>query len=257
MEELNMPAQISGYCYKVRDKHRLMQLLATCYFGRRYFFYVTGYLNEEQMKDPEPFDAKMILTHATYYTDYRNLKYGSVKYLRMGRWWILMSSHAPREGSSFFKQEPNFYDIRTKPLVVGGYTMKRDKKTHRVLVRIHKNAYKELQEEIDKRYSMSRHHWEFWFRTFPYIPFSGVIDDAFSLLKYLNDRRAAEGLKKINWKNSIRTTFRTQECYHPTSKSMLELISKERFAHTPAKNRRKNYVFRRLLQEVPDAKVPY
>lgn len=178
-----------------------VQQLAVSYLGHGYWFYVTGRVPDG--KDPAALDAKLIEKYQVGISKWakaRRKRVGgaNVQYIRHGRFFVLLCSKGEHR---FFRDEPNFRDVREDPIHFQGYSigLKRgvDGRLH-PSVRIHPRRYGELKAhflEIAPRRSVEDLAKEF--ARVPFEPYAPVCRQLFDLLRGVNRARAARGMEVV------------------------------------------------------------
>jgi hypothetical protein len=209
--------------YLVKSKHHLAQYVACNSLPKGYYFYTTAWIPDG--KDPLLIDAKLILKYGTWRDKakaYRLRKAGhaTVKYVRLGRLCLLL---ATRGESPFFQCEA-WKDARTEPIKFGGYSIGVTP-TGKVSVRLHREAQKRFQKFLliwgHKR---PREWWEKWIWRFPFLPFAGVRDNLFALIRFLNANRKSFRQPPIDWKECVRKKFTPQVIWAETPREIVELL---------------------------------
>jgi hypothetical protein len=216
------------YPYLVKSKHHLAQYLACNLLPKGYYFYATSWIPEG--KDPLLVDAKLMLLYATY-TDKakvaRRKKAGhaAVKYMRLGRLCILMAT----KGESPFFQREQWKDCREYPISFGGYSIScqkvTGKKSGKVSVRLHREATRRLKKFIlTWGYKRRREWWEKWIWRFPFLPFAGVRDNLFALIRFLNENRKSFRQDPVDWKICVRKKFTAVGVWEESPREIVELL---------------------------------
>lgn len=215
---------MNDYRYLIKNKRLLVQYLACNLLPKDYVFYRIFFIPAD--KDPLLIDAKLILTYETYHsksTVYRRKKAGiaSVKYLRVGSWAMLIAT----KGKSLFLDREPWLDARENPIVVGGYSLTVNKGTGKVSVRLHREAQNRLKRFIlEWSVRRSREWWEAWIRKFPFLPFAGVRDNLFVLIRFLNANRKSFRQLPVDWKRCVRKKFQPEPSLLETPPEILELL---------------------------------
>ena len=209
--------------YLAKDDHRLVQLIACNLLPHGYWFHVSGVIPEG--KDPELADAKLILRYSCHTPKDRARRrrrggMATVRYLRSGRFFILLATHGKGE---FFQRE-EFRDARENSIIVGGYSLSVNRETKKVLVKLHRDTVKRYQRLILERVGWSRKSWESLFWRLPFLPFKGVRDDVFRLLNYLNRCRKQLRLQPVDWRRCVRKKIKPVPALIPSSPEMVELL---------------------------------
>lgn len=126
-----------------------------------------------------------------------------------------------RGGSPFFEREA-WHDIRERLLVVGGYCIKVQSDTGKVCIRLHRETVNRLKrfclEWANRR---DVRWWESWFWNMPLLPFAGVCDDVFSVLRFLNASRKDFRQPPVEWRRCVRKSSRRHRCSSMRRRSYL------------------------------------
>ena len=189
------------YRYRATSIEGFVQQLAVSYVTHGYWFYVSGWI--PQGKDPEKIDAKLIERYGidvSKWTRCRRKKAGlaNVQYLRHDRFFVLLTTHGQH---SFFVQEPDFRDIREKPIEFAGYSIGcrrgQDGRDH-ASVRLSRWRVRSLQERLAGlalRADVGR--LAAVFRRIPATPYAPVRRQLLQLLGQVNRRRKVAGLEQV------------------------------------------------------------
>jgi hypothetical protein len=216
------------YQYLAKSPRALVQYIACNAMPKGYYYYSTAYIPAD--KDPLLVDAKMIMTYETHlpkWTISRRKKAGiaSVKYLRCGRLILLIAT----KGKSPFFQREAFDTVWRRRLVIGGYSLTANEKTGKVSVRLHLETQRRIKRYIlEWAWKQSKAWWEEWLRDFPFLPFDGVRDDLFALIRFLNANRKSFRKEMVEWKGNVKKTFTPEPVFLPTPPEILELIKAEK-----------------------------
>ncbi len=218
------------YGYLIASKHLLVEYLATKLLTKGYYFYTIFSIPKD--KDPLLVDAKLILTYSTHlpkYTVAKRKKAGiaSVKYMRVGHLALLIAT----KGTSDYFAKEKWVDIREKPLCVGGYSLSvartGNKNTFgKVSVRLHRENQRRLKRFI-LRWAIRRDRvwWENFIRNLRYLPFRGVQDSVFALIKFLNVNRGSFRKDKIDYKICRRTKIKPSKIFLRSPQEILDLLT--------------------------------
>lgn len=212
-----------SFQYLVKSPRHLVQLLACNLLPKGYVFYSVAWIPEG--KDPVLVDAKLVLTyqaHASKHLAYRRRKGGhaTVRYFRCGRLALLVAT-AGR--SPFFEREA-WKDAREAPLHLAGYSVGVNRQSGKVSVRLHREAQRRLKREFTERAAWSLDWWERWMRAFPFLPFAGVRDNQFALLRHLNQCRKDLRLPPLEWREVVRKKFTPEPVFLESPPELLELL---------------------------------
>lgn len=213
------------YRYLIKNHNALVQYLACNVLTKGYVFYSTAWIPE--WKDPLLVDAKMITlydAHISKQRAYRLRKGGvaTVKYLRCGRLILLLATHGKH---LFFERETGHKDARDCPISVGGYAISVNKQTGKVSVRVHREAQRRLKRYVmEWGHKRSREWWESWVRRFPFLPFAGVRDNLFAVIRLLNANRKSFKQAPVEWKECVRKKFSPKEVFLPSPPELLDLL---------------------------------
>lgn len=215
-----------AYTYLVRDPHRLVQYLANNLLKHGYWFYVAMWLPEH--KDPVLVDAKLSLLYETFHPKEkvgrrRKAGHAAVKYVRCDRLCLLI---ATRGRSPFFEREA-FQDIRQAPLHVAGYSVGVNRESEKVSVRLHRECQRRLKREFTERAAWDLRWWQRFLRSFPWLSFGGVQDNAHALVRHLNDCRKALRLPPVDFAEHFPRTFTPAPVFLPSPPELLELLRHE------------------------------
>lgn len=212
------------YRYLIKSKTALAQYLACNLLPKGYHFYVASWIPEG--KDPLTVDAKLILSYHTHVPKekaYRRRKAGlsTVKYVRCGRLALLLAT----KGDSPFFQREAWKDVRDNPICFGGYSVGVNRQSGKVSVRLHREAQNELKRFI-LEWACKRDlaWWEAWVKAFPFLPFAGVRDNLFALIRFLNENRKSFRLPPVEWRECVRKEFKPEVVYLETPPEILELL---------------------------------
>jgi hypothetical protein len=212
------------YPYLVKSKHHLAQYLACNALPKGYLFYATSWIPEG--KDPLLVDAKLMLLYSTHLEKTKVARrkkagHANVKYLRLGRLCLLI---ATRGASPFFEREA-WKDARENPICFGGYSISCGKTCGTVSVRLHREAQKRLKMFILRwGHKRRREWWEKWIWRFPFLPFAGVRDNVFALIRFLNANRKSFRQEPIEWKECVRKKFASVTVWEESPREIVELL---------------------------------
>jgi hypothetical protein len=199
------------YRYLITSKHSLIRYLACNAFPKGYIFYTTSWIPEG--KDPVLVDAKLILKHECHLPkqkQYRRRKanIATVKYIRHENLCVLLATHGKGQ---FFQVEGEIKDAREVPFSYGGYSVSVNRESGKVSVRIHREAMKTLKSFVmEHGHKMPLDYWQSWIRNIPFLPFAGVRDGVFSLLKLLNKNRQSFKKAPLDWRDCVRKNIKGQ-----------------------------------------------
>jgi hypothetical protein len=208
--------------YLVKSPRHLVQLVAGNLLTKGYLFYSTAWVPDG--KDPLLVDAKLLLTYDAHLTKeqrYRRKKSGhaSVRYLRCGRLCVLF---ATKGNSSFFERE-RWKDVRTSPLHLAGYAMKVTP-AGKVSVRIHDEAFRKLKRDATARAGDDVREWERRIFELPFMAYKGVQDNAYHLVRHLNECRRLLRKPPVEWDRCIRRKISVEPVFLETPPEIEELL---------------------------------
>lgn len=213
-----------SYSYLIRSPRHLVQFIACNLAPRGYRFYSTFVIPDG--KDVVAVDAKLTLLHQTHLSkerQYRRSKagYAKVKYVRCGRLCLLIAT----KGTSTFFEREAWADLRERSLAVGGYAISVHRESEKVSVRLHRETVNRLKrfclEWATKR---DVRWWEDWFWHLPLLPFAGVRDDVFSVLRFLNASRKDFRQPPVEWRRCVRKRFTPEPVFLDSPPELLELL---------------------------------
>ena len=189
------------YRYQAQSIQGFVQQLAVAYLPHGYWFYVTGQVPAG--KNPELVDRKLLSKYGIAISKWgraRRKKGGlsNVHYLRFDRFFVLM---ATRGQHPFFQEEPEFRDIREKPLKFAGYSISFrkgvDGKGH-PSVRIHPDEYRKLRASlVGLAVHRSAENLSAVFHAIPFEPYAPVRRQLLNLLRAVNRERKAAGFEPV------------------------------------------------------------
>ena len=202
----------SYYC-EATSLEGFVQQVAVSYIARgKYFFYVSGRV--PRRLTPHQQDDRMVKKYdvaKSKWARYRRRKrsgpdgkpLANVQYIRHREFWFLLCTegHHP-----FFEEhtkrdllgrvvEREFHDVRTRPIVYGGYSISYG--VRGVSVRLSERAYEALRREYLGMAKCRREQLEREFRRFPYDAWGGTLKQAFTILKAVNQERRSLGLTVV------------------------------------------------------------
>lgn len=215
-----------SFFYLVRSPRHLVQLLATNMLPKQYHFYSTFWIPPE--KDPVLVDAKLILKYECHWPKekmYRLRKGGraTVRYFRCGQLAILIAT----KGKSEFFTAESWKDVRDNPIHVAGYSLGVNRQTEKVSVRLHREAQRKLKRQFTERAAWDLKWWEKSIRAFPFLPFAGVRDNLFTLLRHLNECRKLLRLPPVEWRDCVRKEFTPEPVFLETPPEIEQLLQYE------------------------------
>lgn len=215
-----------SYRYLIKDKQSLVHYYARNLATKGYVFYNSFPIPADV--DAETIDAKLILlyrtnTHKQKVARWKKAGVASVKYIRLGRVGYLFATHGK---SDFFTREASHKCAFDTPFSIGGYSISVDRKTGKVSIRIHEEAQKRIRKFIVRWcHKRPASWWMKWIRYFPFAPYSGVRDNLFHLIAFLNDCRKDFKQEPIDWKLCVRKKMSCKgELLQPSSKELLDLL---------------------------------
>jgi hypothetical protein len=203
-----------------------VQQLAVAYVGRGYFFYVKGEIPER--KDPRAVDLRIvekynIAVRKTARARRKAAGLANLQYIRFERTFVLIATHGRH---IFFEQERGFIrDVREVPIKFAGYAISyRSGHPH---VRIEQRQFLELKAWfLDASTHRSRESLEMEFRKLPFEPYAPVRSQLFSIVRRLNERRAAAQFEPVP-ATAIRLRRRVVQPFANNKTSSIEPLSSE------------------------------
>jgi hypothetical protein len=212
--------------YLVKSPAHVVQYLACNLLPKGYLFYSTSWIPEG--KDTALVDAKLLLAYDCHFAKekvYRRKKAGhaAVKYLRCGQLCILL---ATKGRSPFFDRE-DWKDVRDNPIHVAGYSLSVNRQTGKVSARLHREAQRYLKREFTVLASSDLRECEAKIKSFPFLPFAGVRDNLFSLIRHLNECRRLLRKAPVEWKRCVRKEFTPEPVFLETPKEIEDLLRYE------------------------------
>ncbi len=213
--------------YLLKSERHLAQYLACNLLSKGYVFYATSWIPEG--KDPLLTDAKLLLLYESYLSkerQYRRSKAGfaKVRYLRCGRLVVIMAT----KGKSAFFQREDWAKITDKPLHVAGYKLSVNGGTGKVSVRIHDEARRKLRREWMEDARGDLRWWEERIWNFEFLPFAGVRDGLFALIRDLNISRKHFRKPPIDWRRCVRKKFTPVPVFLDSPPEILEVLEYHR-----------------------------
>ncbi len=187
------------YQWEARSVSGFVQQLAVGYVARGYRFYVFCKIPPD--KDVASIDRKLIERYGlaiSKWTRARHRRQGraAVQYLRLDRAFVIIATHGEHP---FFQEEKGWKDIRTTPLLIGGYRISSRKGsddryhasvrlTHSELKRFQKRVHRiGLTKDVDR---LSR-----FFRHLRYEPYAPIRRQLLKVFMKMNSQRKAAGLE--------------------------------------------------------------
>ena len=176
--------------------------LAASYLPHGYKFYVCGYVPDRFVDRAEDLDHRMIdkydvnLSKATR-SKRRSEGTASVRYIRFGRFWLLLST---RGRHRFFEQHRQVYDFGRNPVLFHGYEIRLVEGRPRV--RIERQEYRRLNgylvdvctrpkyRPVDQMAQVMR-------RSVNLDPYREVIAQYVRIIRQVNRRRRSHGLLPV------------------------------------------------------------
>lgn len=210
--------------YLVKDPSSLVRYLASNLLNRGYYFYSHSWLPEGI--DVGLIDAKLLMkfdSHLTKEKQYRLRKAGrsTVRYLRCGRLCLFL---ATRGKSAFFEKEA-WKDARSESLNLYGYSLRVNRDTQKVSIRIHPEAERRIKKEMIEKAGMDARWWERRIFNVEFIAFKGVQDGMYHLVtKHLNPARKLLRKPPIEWKRCIRRYIKPAPVFADTPKEIADLV---------------------------------
>ncbi len=213
--------------YIIKSPDAMVRYLACNLLTKKYVFYSTSWIPDNN-KDPLIIDARLLMlydAHLSKEKQYRRSKAGfaKVKYLRCGQLCIII---ATKGRSSFFNREA-WKDIREAPLHLEGYSISVNRQTEKVSVRLHPEAQRRLKREFTELAKETLSACETTVREFPFLPFAGVRDGLFSLIRHLNECRRLLKKAPVDWKRCVRKKFTPEPVFIETPKEIADLLRYE------------------------------
>jgi len=178
-----------------------VQQLAVGYVAHGYWFYVSGWIPED--KNPRKTDEKLIRQYGLDVSKWircRRKKAGlaNVQYLRYERFFVLLATHGQH---SFFVSEPDFQDLREKPIEFAGYSVgcrRGPDARYHPSVRLSRGRWQTLRDHF--AWLALRPDVEdvtAAFRTIRVAPYAPVRRQLLQLLRHVNRRRKAASLELV------------------------------------------------------------
>jgi hypothetical protein len=187
--------------YEVPSLAAFVQQLAVSLVGQGYWFYVTGEIPSG--KEPGSIDRKLVEKYGvavSKWTRARRKATGraNVRYVRHRRFFVLVATAGEHD---FFDLEPDFQDVRRRPIKYGGYSigcaLGADGVYH-PSVRIEREEFRELKQYLSSL-ALKRSTSELaeLFAALPYEPYAPVRRQLIELLRAVNRRRQNAGLSLV------------------------------------------------------------
>jgi hypothetical protein len=178
-----------------------IQQLAVSYVGQGYWFYVCGSVPEH--KDPRAVDAKLMTRYGVDISKWARARrkaggLANVHYIRHERFWVLLATKGVHR---FFHDEPNFKDIRHKPLKFEGYSISykhgADGKWH-PSIRLHPDRYRELKAYfVDLATHRSAQRLRLEFEALQVVPYAPIRRQLLDILRAINRARDDAGFEPL------------------------------------------------------------
>jgi hypothetical protein len=178
-----------------------IQQLAVSYVGQGYWFYVSGVVPDR--KNPRAVDAKLMTRYGVDISKWARARrkvggLANVHYIRHDRFWVLL---ATKGSHRFFSDEPNFKDIREKPLKFEGYSISykhgADGKWH-PSIRLHPDRYRELKAYfLDLATHRSAERLAIEFQSLRLVPYAPVRRQLLDILRAVNRCRCVAGFEPL------------------------------------------------------------
>ena len=178
-----------------------IQQLAVSYVGQGYWFYVSGVVPDR--KDPRAVDAKLMTRYGVDISKWARARrkvggLANVHYIRHDRFWVLLATKGVHR---FFRDEPNFKDIRQKPLKFEGYSISykhgADGKWH-PSIRLHPDRYRELKAYfVDLATHRSAERLGIEFQALRAVPYAPVRRQLLDILRAVNRIRKEAGFAPL------------------------------------------------------------
>ena len=181
-----------------------VQQLATGYIAHGYRYYAIRKIPER--KDPRKVDAKLVEFYGLQLSKWARARrkragYANVQYIRYGGFGVLLAS-PPVGGHAFFRECPDYKDIRKKSIRFGGYSIGSSFSTRtgrwHASVRIEKQQYLRMRDyfvDIATKRDPSALTEELGSLRFE--PFARVARQYLAILGHVNDKRRAAGLVEL------------------------------------------------------------
>ncbi|MEM6484206.1 MAG: hypothetical protein AAF662_04395 [Pseudomonadota bacterium] len=177
--------------------------IAASFLPHGYCFYVNGYVPERWADAPGELDRRLIAKFGVDLSKSarsRKKKDGvaSVRYLRCGRTWILLSTHGDH---LFFREHSVVHHVERRPIHFAGYAIRTV--NGRVRVTIERGAYRSLTDELLSLSTQVRYRNEGALaatirRKASFEPYAGVIEQHVRLIRRINRRRRSQGLSRLS-----------------------------------------------------------
>lgn len=181
-----------------------VQQLAVGYIAHGYRYYVVRRIPER--KDPRAVDAKLIDLYELDLSKWARARrkragYANVQYVRYQHFAVLLAS-PPVGGHTFFRECPDYRDIRKKAIRFGGYSIGSSFSTRtgrwHASVRIEKEQYLRMRDyyvDIATKREASALVEELGSLRFE--PYARVARQYLAILGRVNDKRRAAGLVEL------------------------------------------------------------
>ena len=199
---------MTDYRFLATSPTGFLQQLAVCLLPTGYYFYVSGTI--PQGKDPTAVDAKLLDRYAiaaSRHTKYRQSKAGfaKVQYLRCGSFFVLVATLGLHP--IFGMEADNLRDFRRNGLRFAGHLVTICNGHSRVSIAPEK--YRETKRWfVDRALKLTPGELLGAFQALPFESYSGVVAQLFNILRAVNRRRKAAGLKPLPWEPCIRVKRR-------------------------------------------------
>jgi len=181
-----------------------VQQLATAYIGHGYRYYAVRQIPER--KDPARADERIIEAYGLDISKWQRARrkasgLSNVQYIRHGHFAVLIAA-PPLGRHSFFRECPDYKDIRKKAIRYGGYSIGCSYSTNtgrwHASVRIEREQYLRLRDYlVDVATKRSASSLSEELRTLRFEPFARVKRQYLALLRQVNERRHTAGLVEL------------------------------------------------------------
>jgi hypothetical protein len=214
---------MTEYRYLATSPTGLIQQLAVCLLPTGYHFYTAGTIPPH--KDPTAVDAKLLDRYAiaaSRHAKYRQSKAGfaKVQYLRCGSFFVLVATLGVHP--IFGMEADNLKDFRRNGLRFADHLVTIRNGHSRVSIAPEK--YREVKRWFVDR-ALKRTAGELLgdFQALPFESYSGVVAQLFNILRAVNRRRKAAGLKPLPWEPCIRVKRRKVKVFADEPKEVVAL----------------------------------
>lgn len=190
-----------GYQWEARSVSGFVQQLAVGYVARGYRFYV--FCKIPPGKDLASIDRKLIERYGlaiSKWTRARQRRQGraSVQYLRLDRTFVIIATPGQHP---FFQEEKGWKDIRSTPILIGGYSIscrKGSDDRYHASVRLTRSELHRFEKRVDRiGLVLGADRLSRFFRHLRYEPYAPIRRQLLRVFLKMNSKRKAAGLEQV------------------------------------------------------------